>query len=82
MSKTTIAVGTLWLVCGVFTAGITVGYFQARYSRFAQEGYREDLAFGCLLGLLGPLGLFMVFFFSGFCEHGLQWKRKKVTGGQ
>ena len=61
-----------WLVCATIAASIALGHVQNKYHRTAKEGYRSDLSFAWLFGLLGgPVALVISFLYSGFCQYGL-----------
>ena len=59
-----------WLVCGIGGAGIFIAYFQRKFPLIAMESYKQDLTGGIIWGLLGPVGLVLGFFLSGFMKHG------------
>ena len=67
-----------WLVCGVLAYGVTLGDYlwqtEKGGSSLDPEWKRNDLSFSVFIGLLGPLGLLVSFFLSGFAQHGLRWK--------
>ena len=61
-----------WLICSFLCYGITFGNF---YGEFGNFNYREHMGFSMLLGIVtGPFGLIVVFFITGFCQHGLRFK--------
>jgi hypothetical protein len=65
-----------WAFCGMFAYAITFGHLQnnPRWHSLAKEEYRKDLAFAVFAGLFGPIALFVVYFFTGFAQHGLKWR--------
>ena len=63
----------IWLVCGSLTYGMLLADFQNSFPTIAKESCRRDKAAGALIGVAGPLGLFMSFFLTGFAEHGIQF---------
>lgn len=65
---------TIWVVCGIVAVGIIV----ANTSSDGQDSYREDLAFGMLVGIFGPVGLLVSFLLSGFAKDGWRIRRKKI----
>lgn len=65
-----------WIVCGVLGYGITLAYAQRQYPTIAEEWYRKDCAFSTFVASSGPIGLVIIFLFSGFAEHGLMYRRK------
>jgi len=67
----------IWTICGVLTYGITLAYFQRNYPEIAKEDYREDVGFSVLFGIVGPIGLFVSLWGSGFAKHGLMYRRRK-----
>lgn len=74
MTGWVIVTAILWLLCGILSAGIDIAYFAAAYPTLKQ--YRKDLGEALLCGLIfGPLALFVSFFYSGFCEHGIRWRK-------
>ena len=64
----------IWIICGILTYGITFGYFQGGWPEISEKGYRQDMSFSVFFGLLGPIGLIISFFISGFAEYGLKFK--------
>jgi hypothetical protein len=70
-----IAAAVVWLLCACLTYGINFGYFQREFAGIAEITRRSDMAMAMAFGLfLGPLGLLVSFFLSGFCQHGLKFK--------
>lgn len=68
----TLSIATVWFVCAMISTSILLGHFQGRFKEIAKECYREDLSLAWLFGLaFGPVGLFISFFMSGFCQYGL-----------
>ncbi|MDE1971118.1 MAG: hypothetical protein KGI50_06125 [Patescibacteria group bacterium] len=66
-----------WLACAVLVCGIFTADSQAK-SHYPGEKFREDLGFGLAFGLLfGPFGLAVLFFVTGFAQHGLVYRRPK-----
>lgn len=60
-----------WLICAFISTGISVAFFQRKFSLIAKEWYRTDLAFSVLMGLFGgPAMLFVIFFMSEFAKYG------------
>jgi hypothetical protein len=64
-----------WLACSALTYAMNFADFQKSFPLIAEKYYRQDMAHSVAFGLiLGPIGLIVVFFTSGFAEHGLKWK--------
>jgi len=60
-----------WFACGTISAGFDFADNQGRWPSLAKEGRRKDLGDAFLMGLAGgPFALVVVFFSSGFGEHG------------
>jgi hypothetical protein len=66
-----------WLICGILTYGISLAYFQRTFPTIAQEMVREDMGISCIFGLFGPLGLVILFFFSGFAQCGIMFRNQR-----
>ena len=65
-----------WLACSVLSAGMVIGHARGEWPSIAEEDYRKNLGFGFLFGILGgPITVVMLFFFTGFCEHGWSLSR-------
>ena len=65
---------TIWVICGILAYGISFAHWQREYPTLAESSYREDMGFSILWIPLGPLGLIITYFLSGFAEHGLKFK--------
>ena len=63
-----------WIICGVLAYGITFGHFHRNHPSIAEKNYRQNMSFSVGIGLIGPIGLIVIFFHSGFAEHGLKFK--------
>ena len=62
---------TLWFLCASLTAGFILADTQAKYPRFAEEFYRDDLGLSWLFVLVGgPIVLVISIFMTGFYQHG------------
>jgi hypothetical protein len=65
---------TAWILCGVPTYAISFAYWQGKYATLAKESYWDDLIFSACFALLGPVGLFVSFFSSGFAKYGFKFR--------
>jgi hypothetical protein len=66
----------VYVVCIVLTVAILIADSKVEYKilwRIDPEGqYRETIGFGVLFGLMcGPIALLIMFFTTGFAQHGL-----------
>lgn len=50
----------LWLVCGILTYGLCLGYWQRTYALVAPDYRMVDVGVAVFFGLLGPAGLLFV----------------------
>lgn len=66
-----------WILCGIPTYGISLGYFQREFPTIAEKGYRGNCGFALLIAIFGPIGLIVSFLSSGFAKHGLMWRCDK-----
>lgn len=73
-----IVLGILWLICGIFAYGITYGYFQSEYPKFAKERCYADGLLALFMGCMGIIGLITSYFLSNFARRGLKWIDKKL----
>jgi len=72
--KRPIAAVVIWVICGVLAYGICFGYLQRKFPDIAEEEYRRDMGTSVLFGFGGPITLSVLFFMTGFAEHGLKFK--------
>ena len=62
-----------WLICSVLAYGITLGYFLGKFKNNSMEDKGIYVLIAILYALLGPVGVFLSYFMSGFAEHGLKF---------
>ncbi len=62
----------VWFACGVFGFGFTFAYFQALFIEDAFAERFSDLGIAILVGLMGPVGLFIVLIMGGY-RYGLRY---------
>lgn len=72
MKKTTVIVLAVWLICGIFNAGVAYAYFQGQYPTIAQKMRGSNAVFALYMGIFGPTGVPVSVFGSKFLKHG--WK--------
>lgn len=73
---------TIWfgsgVVAAIFNYGIFLAYFQRAWPSIADEGYRDDCGMAACTSLLvfctWP-AVFVSVALSGFCKHGLMYRR-------
>lgn len=71
------AIVVAWLGCGVISAGYTFAYFQRKYPRLAEDGFKDDRSIALLDIGFGPIALFNNIS-GGYCKYGwLYWGRRK-----
>jgi hypothetical protein len=64
----------LWLVCGFFAWGVSMGEIRHEHHGWSTADCRHDQAFTAMWGVAGgPLTLTSSMMISGFAEHGTQW---------
>lgn len=69
------AIILFWFICSFLSYGISFAYAQRTYPAIADEMRISDMADSIFFGLFfGPIGLVVIFFLSGFCEHGFKFK--------
>ena len=72
---TAVVVTVAWIVCGVLVYGIAFGHAQGEQEvGYAEMNYRSDSGVAALFSLFGPIALVVMFFLTGFAQHGLKWK--------
>lgn len=65
-----------WAVCGVFTYGAILAYFQREFPSIATAQFKEDVKNAFFIALVaGPVSFIVCFFFTDFFKHGFMWKR-------
>ena len=67
----------VYLVCFILNYGITLAYFQRKYTEVARENYFSDVSFAIYMGILGPLGTVIAFFMSEYYKYGLMYIEDK-----
>ena len=67
-------IGLVWLILVILTYGMSFAYFQKEFSILSEGAYRQDMAQSVLLALFSPISTIVVFFNTGFAEHGLKFK--------
>ncbi len=70
----------VWPISALISAGWLFAYFQKRFVSIADDNWREDLGFaiGCgfVSGILGPVGILIIWLNTGFAKHGWSlWRR-------
>lgn len=69
----------IYLVMWILTWGAAHAQLQSYGSKsLADQDYRQDLACACFFGLI-PLGWIVIFFTTGFYEHGWTLSRRKSS---
>ncbi len=68
-----IMIVAIWVICGVFTYGLSFAYVQKEFSTIAERDYKKDKRYALYLGLLGIFSLIVVLFTNGI-KHGLKFK--------
>ena len=64
-----------WIICGAFAYAICFADRQKSYPAIAEKDYRTDMSFAISMGLFfAPLALIIIFFQTGFAQHGLKWR--------
>lgn len=46
-----------WLVCGFLGYGLTLAYFQRKFTSIAEMQHASDVMFAVFIGICGPVGL-------------------------
>lgn len=80
MTRVVVEFVLIWIGFGVAGAGFQFAYFHGEFP--SPTNWRDDLGIALLWGcVLGPIGLLMSFFLSGFGRHGwrLRPKRKRTA---
>ena len=57
----------IWLLCALYTYGVTFAYFQGEYPKLDKASDRQ---FALAYSLFGPLTAIIATFLSGFLKHG------------
>lgn len=74
MTKGDLLFIVVWIASFFYSLGTLYAEFQRRYPAQADQSRREDagaaLGIACAIGILGPLGVFIVMCLSGFNQHG------------
>lgn len=69
---------TIWLACGTLTYGISMAdHWYSFPTLRSPDKVREHAGFSVLFACLGPVALMVVFFLTGFAQHGLMYRRPK-----
>ncbi len=63
-----------WAICGVVAYGLTLGYFQREFVILGEKTRPGNVVLAVLMCLIGPMGLAVAFFSSGFGHHGFRWR--------
>lgn len=66
-----------WIACGVLAYGIAFAAHQRSddYLPHTRAAWRRrNMALSVFIGLFGPIGLMIIYFVTGFAEHGLKFK--------
>lgn len=64
---------SFYLLCGILAYGILFAYQQVKYELKAKSYYDVDRWVSIMFGLLGPLGLLIVLFITGFAKYGVKF---------
>lgn len=62
-----------WILSGLVSSGVYIRYFQTKYSRIACIDYINDLIFGLIWFLFGPIGLVIILFWSIAQSYWFGW---------
>ena len=57
-----LVVVTLWVICGIITHGMSFGYWQKNWPELAEQHKKDNIITSIVLGLAGPIGLFLITF--------------------
>jgi uncharacterized BrkB/YihY/UPF0761 family membrane protein len=64
----------LWVISGAFAYAIELADECHHFPPKDKYEYKSRIAFACLIGFFGPIGLFVSIMLTGFAAHGLKWK--------
>lgn len=66
-----------YIACGVVAYGAVLADFQTEFPGMGRVEYRRDVALATAVSCIGPVGLLIAVFLTGFMVHGLQYRRKE-----
>lgn len=69
--KKKLGIAVLWVVCGVFNWGATLGYLVGEYPTFS---HRSNYGIAGFMALGSPIGTVVETLESNFFQHGFVWK--------